>query len=81
MSTSLLVLFDVPARAPRKLVQRKLERMGFKALFPNAYERHGDLPALKEVEHSLYKILRGEVFRLRIYRLGARTKTVERWGR
>ena len=77
----LLVLFDVPLAAPRHRVQDTLTRLGFRRLFPNAYERHDAAPGMRETERALAKVLRGQVYHLRVYAMGGHTRVVERWGK
>ncbi len=76
-----LVIFDVPADAPRELLQTQLSRVGFRRIFPNAYEHEGAVPGLRELERNVVRALHGQVYRLRIYVWGGHTKMLERWGR
>lgn len=78
---ALLVIFDVPARAPRRRLQALLARLGFRRIFPNTYERDTPPPGPRELERACARELRGQVYRLRIYALASRTTMLERWGR
>ena len=78
---ALLVIFDVPAKRPRRDLQRALNRLGFHRVFPNTYERHEEKPGPGAVEKEVIHVLRGEVYHLRIYSLKGRSTMRERWGK
>ena len=78
---ALLVIFDVPAVKPRRALQRTLNRLGFRKVFPNTFERHTDTPGPGAVEKEAVRVLSGQVFHLRIYSIQGRSTMRERWGK
>jgi len=76
-----LVLFDVPDRQARARLQKSLSRDGFQRVFPNVYEgSDAVVPSLQAAEREIARLLRGQVYRLRIYKIARSAPVIERWG-